>query len=145
MKLILQATEEEKEQIPIEGGLIEESEEDQSLPPEMPDEAPITAASGPSEVESSDKSRLAVTLFALLLGSLGAHRFYLERVNTAVIALALGVLGWISLVTMLLTGISESTDVWMGVGTMALVFVVIVAILIISAWATCSTSTRLNT
>lgn len=44
--------------------------------------------------EISPKSRLAVTLFAFLLGEFGAHRFYLGKIGTAIaMLLALGGLG----------------------------------------------------
>ena len=34
--------------------------------------------------ETSDKSRLATTLFAFFLGAFGAHRFYLGKIGTAI-------------------------------------------------------------
>ncbi len=42
----------------------------------------------------SSKSRLAVTLLAWFLGSLGAHRFYLGKTGTAVVMLVLSIIGW---------------------------------------------------
>lgn len=51
--------------------------------------APVRAAVNPS-----DKSRLAALLLCVLLGWLGAHRFYVGRVGTAVLWLfSLGFLG----------------------------------------------------
>ena len=43
-------------------------------------------------VDISPKSRLAVTLLTCLIGVLGAHRFYLGKIRTAVGMLALSVL-----------------------------------------------------
>jgi TM2 domain-containing membrane protein YozV len=37
-----------------------------------------------SEATVSDKSRLAVTLFAFFLGVFGAHRWYLGKTGTAI-------------------------------------------------------------
>ena len=42
----------------------------------------------------SPKSRLATTLFAVFLGGLGAHRFYVGKTGTAITMLILGILGW---------------------------------------------------
>jgi len=42
----------------------------------------------------SPKSRLAVTLLAFFLGTLGVHRFYLGKIGTAVVMLMLGIVGW---------------------------------------------------
>ena len=39
------------------------------------------------ETEVSPKSRLAVSLFAWFLGYLGAHRFYLGKIGTAILML----------------------------------------------------------
>jgi hypothetical protein len=39
----------------------------------------------------SPKSRLAATLLAAFLGGLGAHRFYMGKIGTAVVMLLLGV------------------------------------------------------
>lgn len=125
VKLTVQSEGEEEEQQPIEGGLLDETEETESARPEIPSEVLVASAVGRKGEEMSGKSRLAVTLFALLLGSVGIHRFYLEKLNTAVISLVLGVLGWISLVTRIISGVSESTNVWMAFGSIALVFVVV--------------------
>ena len=43
----------------------------------------------------SPKSRLACTLLAFFLGTLGAHRFYLGKTGTAVTMLVLGIVGWV--------------------------------------------------
>jgi hypothetical protein len=115
----------EEEQAPIEGGLAEEAEDAGSARTEAPVEGVITPIVGGAGDEMSDKSRLAVVLFALLLGSVGGHRFYLEKVSTAVVSLILGVLGWVSLLTRVISGVSESTNVWMAFGTIALIFVVV--------------------
>jgi len=42
----------------------------------------------------SPKSRLAVTLLAFFLGTFGAHRFYLGKIGTAIVMLALCIVGW---------------------------------------------------
>jgi TM2 domain-containing membrane protein YozV len=123
VRLAVDVLTEEHEHTPIEGGLIEETEEKEVAAPEVPSEEPVTPAIGGSKGATSEKSRLAVTLFALLLGTVGVHRFYLEKLNTAVISLVLGVLGWISLLMILISGVSESTNIWMAFGFIALVFV----------------------
>jgi TM2 domain-containing membrane protein YozV len=40
------------------------------------------------------KSRLATTLLAWFLGTVGAHRFYIGKIGTAVVMLLLGIVGW---------------------------------------------------
>ncbi len=42
----------------------------------------------------SPKSRLAVTLLSLFLGTIGVHRFYLGKIGTAIGMLALTIVGW---------------------------------------------------
>jgi TM2 domain-containing membrane protein YozV len=42
----------------------------------------------------SPKSRLATTLLAWFLGTVGAHRFYVGKIGTAVVMLLLGIVGW---------------------------------------------------
>ncbi|MBI2861140.1 MAG: TM2 domain-containing protein [Chloroflexi bacterium] len=38
-------------------------------------------------MDVSEKSRLAVTLFAFFLGALGVHRFYLGKIGTGILML----------------------------------------------------------
>jgi len=45
-------------------------------------------------LEISPKSRLAVALFAVFLGFLGVHRFYLGKSASAVVMFVLGIAGW---------------------------------------------------
>jgi len=45
----------------------------------------------PLAEDASPKSRLAVTLLAAFLGWVGAHRFYMGKIGTAVVMLLLGV------------------------------------------------------
>jgi len=45
----------------------------------------------------SDKSRLATTLFVLVLGQFGAHRFYTGKTETALSMLALAIPSWLTL------------------------------------------------
>ena len=49
-----------------------------------------------AEEDISPKSRLATTLLAFFLGSLGAHRFYIGKTGTAVTMLVLTVVGIIT-------------------------------------------------
>jgi len=44
--------------------------------------------------EVSPKSRLATALLAWFVGTLGLHRFYIGKVGTGLVILALGILGW---------------------------------------------------
>ncbi len=52
------------------------------------------AAAKPIAGDISPKSRLAITLLAFFLGTLGVHRFYLGKIGTAVGMLILGIVGW---------------------------------------------------
>jgi TM2 domain-containing membrane protein YozV len=47
---------------------------------------------------ASPKSRLATTLLAFFLGSLGAHRFYIGKIGTAVTMLVLTIIGYVLLI-----------------------------------------------
>jgi len=51
-------------------------------------------AAKPVAGDISPKSRLAVTLLSLFLGTLGIHRFYLGKIGTAIVMLALTIVGW---------------------------------------------------
>jgi TM2 domain-containing membrane protein YozV len=44
--------------------------------------------------EVSPKSRLATTLLAWFLGTLGVHRFYLGKTGTAIVMLVIGIVCW---------------------------------------------------
>jgi len=44
--------------------------------------------------EISPKSRLAVLLLAWFLGTFGLHRFYIGKIETGLVILILGILGW---------------------------------------------------
>ena len=46
----------------------------------------------------SSKSRLAVTLLAFFIGQLGAHRFYLGKIGTAVTMLVITIAGYATLI-----------------------------------------------
>ncbi len=49
-----------------------------------------------SELEHKKKSMVVAYLFAILLGSLGAHRFYVRRIGTAGTQLVLTLLGYMT-------------------------------------------------
>jgi hypothetical protein len=55
----------------------------------------------------SPKSRLAVTLLAAFLGWVGAHRFYMGKIKTAVVMLLVGVSPLICGVGMVLVAVAE--------------------------------------
>lgn len=48
------------------------------------------------QVYYSDKSKLAAILFAAFLGGLGVHRFYLGRTRSALLMLAMSLIGGIT-------------------------------------------------
>lgn len=56
----------------------------------------VTTSQGKAEVElaASKKSALVLTLLALILGQIGAHRFYLNKTGTGLVMLALTVFGY---------------------------------------------------
>jgi TM2 domain-containing membrane protein YozV len=59
----------------------------------------------------SDKSRLAVTLFAFFLGMFGAHRWYLGKTGTAIaMLLTLGGLGVWALVDFIMAVAGQMKD-----------------------------------
>jgi len=59
----------------------------------------------------SDKSRLAVTLFAFFLGIFGAHRWYLGKTGTAIaMLLTLGGLGVWALVDFIMAVSGQMRD-----------------------------------
>lgn len=51
-----------------------------------------------TEVVTTQKSRLVAFLLWLLLGWMGAHRYYCGRVGTGVLQLVLAILGYVTLV-----------------------------------------------
>ncbi len=64
-----------------------------------------------AEVRVSDKSRLAVTLFAFFLGMFGAHRWYLGKTGTAIaMLLTLGGLGVWALVDFIMAVAGQMKD-----------------------------------
>lgn len=64
-----------------------------------------------AEVMVSDKSRLAVTLFAFFLGMFGAHRWYLGKTGTAIaMLLTLGGLGVWALVDFIMAVAGQMKD-----------------------------------
>ena len=69
----------------------------------------------------SSKSRLATTLLALFLGYVGAHRFYLGKIVTAILMLVLGVLG----IATFVLGAAGRTTTWIGIAGVFLACVII--------------------
>jgi TM2 domain-containing membrane protein YozV len=66
---------------------------------------------GMTQVTVSDKSRLAVTLFAFFLGVFGAHRWYLGKTGTAIaMLLTLGGLGVWALVDFIMAVSGQMRD-----------------------------------
>lgn len=61
-------------------------------------------------VEMSPKSRLAVTLLAAFLGGVGAHRFYMGKIGTAVGMLLLGMTPIICMVGMIVVAAVSDPD-----------------------------------
>ena len=90
-----------------------------------------------SAEDVSPKSRLATSLLAIFLGGLGAHRFYVGKIGTAVVMLLLGVAAWVCYFGMMFVVITESDEAeapllwflfwglsglfWMAVGIWALI------------------------
>ncbi len=61
--------------------------------------------------EISEKSRLAVTLFAFFLGELGVHRFYLGKIGTGIaMLLTLGGLGVWALIDFIMAVVGVMKD-----------------------------------
>ncbi len=58
--------------------------------------------------EISPKSRLATSLLAYFLGTLGVHNFYLGHIVRGVVKLVLGIIGWIVLIAAFAPLILES-------------------------------------
>lgn len=78
--------------------------------PECGRTLPDMAATDGRQDDVSPKSRLALTLLAFFLGSLGIHRFYAGRILSGVIMLLLSLLGMIGL--LLVVGILPLGLVW---------------------------------
>lgn len=51
----------------------------------------------PEKTKTSTRSRLATTLLALFLGIFGAHRFYAGKIETAIVMVILGLIGFSTL------------------------------------------------
>ena len=71
--------------------------------------APVVGQVPPTE-DVSPKSRLAVTLLAVFVGWLGAHRFYMGKIGTAVIMLLLGVAAAVCYFGMMFVTITGSDE-----------------------------------
>jgi TM2 domain-containing membrane protein YozV len=75
------------------------------LPPPLPNQAPVQPS------PATQKSFLVTWLLALFLGSLGADRFYLGKIGTAIAKLlTLGGLGIWSLIDLIMVLIGKTTD-----------------------------------
>jgi len=69
------------------------------------------ALDSPTISNLSDKSRLVALLFAVLLGFLGVHRFYLGKIGTGILmALTIGGLGIWQLIDVILIGVGSFRD-----------------------------------
>jgi hypothetical protein len=70
----------------------------------------LAPVAGQVAADVSPKSRLAVTLLAAFLGWVGAHRFYMGKIKTAVVMLLLGVAPIICIVGMVVTAFMSDPD-----------------------------------
>jgi len=63
-------------------------------------------------VEISSKSRLAATLLAFFLGTLGIHRFYVGKTATAVAMLILGIIGYATIIVAVGVVLLWAVEIW---------------------------------
>lgn len=79
----------------------------------MDEKAVLASARAQMIYDANKKSTGAAYVLCLLLGGLGAHRFYLGRSGTAVVQLILWLLGWVTVVTFIPLGIWIIVDLFL--------------------------------
>ena len=60
----------------------------------------------------SPKSRTVAALFAFFLGQFGAHRFYSNKIGTAVIMLVVALVGWATLIVLVGFAFLAVVGIW---------------------------------
>lgn len=65
-----------------------------------------------SEVQKRGKNIVVAYLLAIILGSLGIHRFYLGRTGSAAAMLVIGILGYVTLLIFIGVFLLAITGIW---------------------------------
>lgn len=65
-----------------------------------------------SEVQKRGKNIVVAYILAIILGSLGIHRFYLGKTGSAVAMLVLGILGYLTFVLVIGIFLLAITGIW---------------------------------
>ncbi|WP_019850339.1 TM2 domain-containing protein [Desulfitobacterium sp. PCE1] len=84
-----------------------------------------------SEMEKHKKSTGLAYVLWFFFGTLGIHKFYIGNTKWGIAYLALGIIGWVSMLTGGTAALAEGGQSGLGVGTFGLLCLILVGIFLL--------------